>query len=154
LEALADEVNWRFATDAWKPMHFLVGHHKSATVHAFLAMAQVCVVSSLHDGMNLVAKEYIAAQEAGEGVLVLSQFAGAARELHDAIVINPYDTEQFADGLLAAVQMPPEERRARMANMQRLVEENNIYRWAASFITELAAARITKPETYGNSEPS
>jgi trehalose 6-phosphate synthase len=146
LEALADEVNWRHATDTWKPLRFQVAHHNAATVHAYLAMARVCVVSSLHDGMNLVAKEYVAAQESGDGVLVISQFAGAARELYDGIVINPYDTEQFADALYAAVEMPDDERRPRMANMRRQVEENNIYRWAASFLTELSAARIGKLE--------
>jgi trehalose 6-phosphate synthase len=146
LEAMADEINWRFATDRWKPLRFLVGHHNSATVHAFLSMARLCIVSSLQDGMNLVAKEFVAAQGGGDGVLMISQFAGAARELNDGIVINPYDTEQFAEGILAALEMPVDERQERMASMHRLVEENNVYRWAAGFLSELAATRVGRTE--------
>jgi trehalose 6-phosphate synthase len=134
LESLADEINWRFRTDEWKPLHFLVGHHDAATVSTFMRMACVCVVSALHDGMNLVAKEYVAAREDGDGVLVLSEFAGAARELTDALIINPYDTEQFADALRYAVEMPETERRGRMERMRRVVQENNVYKWAAGML--------------------
>lgn len=141
LEALADEINWRFQTDTWKPIRFLVGHHDGPTVYTFMRMASVCIVSSLHDGMNLVAKEYVAAREEGDGVLILSEFAGAARELSDALIINPYDIEQFADAIRNAVEMEPAERQARMERMRRAVEENNIYCWAARFLTELAAGR-------------
>ncbi len=140
LEALADEINWKYQTNGWKPIHFLVAHHDAATVHAFLRMASMCIVSSLHDGMNLVAKEYVAAQDS-EGVLILSEFAGAARELADALIINPYDTEQFADAVRYGMEMDSAERRARMRRMRRTVEEHNIYRWAANFLTELAATR-------------
>ncbi|MGE0386824.1 MAG: trehalose-6-phosphate synthase [Gammaproteobacteria bacterium] len=139
LEALADEINWKYQTDGWRPLRFLATHHDADTVYAFMRMASVCIVSSLHDGMNLVAKEYVAARE--DGVLVLSEFAGAARELSDALVINPYDIEQFADAIRTAVEMPEGERRLRMGRMRRVVEENNIYRWAASFMSELAATR-------------
>src|SRR5581483_10175317 len=79
LEALADEINWKYETDGWRPIRFLASHHDGKTVHAFLHMASMCIVSSLHDGMNLVAKEYVEAQASGEGVLILSEFAGAAR---------------------------------------------------------------------------
>lgn len=149
LEALADEINWKFQTDCWKPIHFLVAHHDGPVVHAFLRMAAVCIVSSLHDGMNLVAKEYVAAQESGDGVLILSEFAGAARELSDALIINPYDTEQFADAIRFAVEMSQDERRVRMDRMRRVVEEHNVYRWAASFLTELAGARATESRGHG-----
>jgi len=141
LESLAEEINRKFQTENWKPIHFLAAHHDGPTVHAFLRMAAVCIVSSLHDGMNLVAKEYVAAQEACEGVLILSGFAGAARELSDALIINPYDTEQFADAIRSAIEMDAEERRRRMERMRRTVEEQNVYRWAANFLTELAATR-------------
>jgi trehalose 6-phosphate synthase len=141
LEALADEINWKYQTDGWRPIRLLAAHHEPRTVHAFLHMASMCVVSSLHDGMNLVAKEYVEAQAKGDGVLVLSEFAGAARELSDAIVINPYGTEQFAEAMRYGLEMKQEERRARMERMVRQVHENNVYRWAANFLGELSAAR-------------
>jgi len=150
LEALADEINWRFQTDTWRPIRFLVDHHDGPTVYTFMRMASICIVSSLQDGMNLVAKEYVAAKDDEEGVLILSEFAGAARELSDALIINPYDTEQFADAIREAVEIEPAERRARMGRMRRLVEEHNIYCWAAEFLTELAAARA--PVTTESSE--
>ena len=146
LETLADEINWRFRTDTWKPLHFLVAHHDAATVNAFMRTASLCVVSALHDGMNLVAKEYVAAREDGDGVLILSEFAGAARELSDALIINPYDTEQFADAIRYAIEMPAEERRSRMERMRRVVEENNVYRWAADLMTALAATSPVRPQ--------
>jgi trehalose 6-phosphate synthase len=137
MEALADSINWSCQTEEWKPIRFLVAHHDGPTVHAFLRMACVCVVSSLHDGMNLVAKEFVAAQEECEGVLVLSEFAGAARELSDAIIVNPYDTKEIADAIRRAVEMSPQERRERMGRMRTQVESHNIYRWAATFLSTL-----------------
>ena len=141
-EALVDEINWKHQTDDWKPIHFLATHHDVSTVHAFLCMASMCIVSSLHDGMNLVAKEYVAAKAGGDGMLILSEFAGAARELSDALIINPYDTEQFADAIRRGVEMGNSDRRERMGRMYRAVEEHNVYRWAAAFITRLAATRV------------
>ena len=138
IESLADEINWKLQTERWKPIRLLVSHHDAATVHAFLRMASICVVSSLHDGMNLVAKEYVSAREDGDGVLVLSEFAGAARDLPDALIVNPYDTGEFADALRQAVEMPPKERKERMGRMRAAVEERNIYRWAADLLTTLA----------------
>jgi trehalose 6-phosphate synthase len=146
LEALADEINWKYQTDNWKPIHFLVAHHDAQTVHAFLHMAPMCIVSSLHDGMNLVAKEYVAAQGHGNGVLVLSEFAGAARELADALIVNPYDIEQFADAIRQGLEMSADERRTRMRQLTRQVEEHNIYRWAARLLTQLAATQATGSE--------
>jgi trehalose 6-phosphate synthase len=141
LESMADEINWKHQSADWKPLQFLVAHHDAATVHAFLRMASVCIVSPLHDGMNLVSKEYIAAREDDDGVLILSEFAGAARELFDAVIINPYDTEQFADAIYRAVQMSPAEQRSRMERMRRIVEERNVYRWAAKLLSALSAER-------------
>lgn len=140
LEALADEINWQYQTDTWKPIRFLVAHHDPETVHAFLSMATMCVVSSLHDGMNLVAKEYVAAQAGGDGVLVLSAFAGAAGELVDALVVNPYDIEGFAEALRVGLEMDPAERRRRMQRLSSQVDQHNIYRWAANVLTALATA--------------
>ncbi len=145
LEAIADAVNWKFQTDGWKPIHFLVDHHEGPAVYAFLRMASVCIVSSLHDGMNLVAKEFVAAKGEGgdceDGVLVLSEFAGAARDLPEAIVINPYDTEEFAEAIHRAIAMDPRDRRQRMTRLRLRVEEFNIYRWAADFLTALTQAK-------------
>jgi len=152
LEALADEINWKYQTEDWKPIRFLIAHHDARTVHAFLRMAPMGIVSSLHDGMNLVAKEYVAAQTGGDGVLVLSEFAGAARELADALIVNPYDIEQFAEALRAGIEMDEAERKARMQRLARQVEEHNIYRWAASLLTELAATRAPGAETANSSK--
>lgn len=146
LEALADEINWKFRTDDWKPIHFLVGHHDADTVHAFMHIAQMCVVSSVHDGMNLVAKEYVASCDSSEGVLVLSEFAGAARELDGALLVNPHDIEEFAEALKRGIDMDPAERKARMQRMTRQVEEHNVYRWAAGFLTELGRTSPCRPD--------
>ncbi|HZZ82784.1 MAG TPA: trehalose-6-phosphate synthase, partial [Gemmataceae bacterium] len=143
LETMADEINWKYQTDDWKPVRFLVDHHDSSTVHDFMCLASICVVSSLHDGMNLVAKEYAMAKTDGNGVLILSEFAGAARELPDALIINPYDTEQFSDALRYAAEMDLQERAERMQRMRQAIEERNVYWWAGSFLTELCGTRIT-----------
>jgi trehalose 6-phosphate synthase len=145
LEALADEIDWKHQINGWKPIVVLIANHDAATVHAFLRMASMCIVSSLHDGMNLVAKEYVAAQAGGEGVLILSEFAGAAQELSDALIVNPYDTEGFAETIHDGITMDPVERRVRMQRMQTSVEQNNVYRWAARFVSELAARRPQEP---------
>ncbi|MGA8674829.1 MAG: trehalose-6-phosphate synthase, partial [Candidatus Acidiferrales bacterium] len=108
--------------------------------------ADLCLVTSLHDGMNLVAKEYVAAREDEDGVLILSQFTGAARELRDALLVNPYDIEQLAESIRRALEMPPEERHSRMQRMRAIVREHNVYRWAADLILELAEVRLDAPE--------
>jgi len=150
LEKMAADINTRFRTEGWEPIRMLVGQHEGPLVYAFFRMAEVCIVSSLHDGMNLVAKEYVAAQSEvdalaaesprGPGALVLSEFAGAARDLPEALIINPYDTEQFAAAIHQALVMDASERRARMTKMKERVEEFNIYRWAADFLSALAKA--------------
>lgn len=145
LESMADEINWKFQTESWKPVRLLIAHHNASSVHAFLSMADVCVISPLHDGMNLVAKEYVAAKPSGEGALILSEFAGAARELSEALLINPYDTEQFADTIQYALHMPADERTQRMLNMQSVVQDQNVYRWAANLLAALAATHSRPP---------
>ena len=138
VESLADEINWKLQTDRWKPIHMLVSHHDASSVYTFMRMASICIVSSLHDGMNLVAKEYVSAKEDNDGVLILSEFAGAARDLSDALIVNPYDTEAFAEALRQAVDMNPAERRERMTRMRAALNERNIHRWAADLLTALA----------------
>jgi trehalose 6-phosphate synthase len=140
LTAYAEAINHQFRTDAWEPIRLLVDQHDGPIVHAFLKLADVCVVSSLHDGMNLVSKEYVAARTDDRGVLILSEFAGAVRDLPDALVINPYDTEQFADAIRFAVEMPADEQQSRMERMRRKVAEQNIYRWAAKLFTAVTAS--------------
>lgn len=158
LEALADQINWKFQTDSWKPIVLLVDHHEGPIVHAFLSMASVCIVSSLHDGMNLVAKEFVAANaEAGErsdGVLVLSEFAGAARDLPEALIINPYDTENFAHAINQALEMEPAERQDRMRKLSQRVDEFNVYRWAAKFLSSITSAREKEAAALGASAVS
>ena len=109
----------------------------SVTLMALRRLARFCVVSSLHDGMNLVAKEYVASRFDEDGVLILSPFTGAALELTQALIVNPYSTEDFADSILKAVTMPKYERRMRMLNMRSTVRENNIYKWAAQLLVQL-----------------
>ncbi len=99
------------------------------------------MVTSLHDGMNLVAKEFVAAREDESGVLILSRFTGASHELVDALVVNPYDTGELADAIRHALEMSQQERSERMRRMRDLVRERNIYRWAANLIGELCAVR-------------
>jgi trehalose 6-phosphate synthase len=141
VEAEADRINWRFQTKEWKPIVFLKKHHSHEEINPFYGTADLCLVTSLHDGMNLVAKEYIGAQEGEAGVLILSQFTGAARELRDALIINPYNIEQMADAIRTALEMDPAEKKARMHGMRETVKERNIYRWAGDLISSLAQIR-------------
>jgi trehalose-6-phosphate synthase/uncharacterized membrane protein affecting hemolysin expression len=145
-EREAERINARFQAGKWKPIVFLKRHHNHREIEAFYRAAHVCLVTSLHDGMNLVAKEFVASRDDEHGVLILSAFTGASRELHDALIVNPYDTEALADAIRSALDMDPTERTARMQRMRRVVREHNIYRWAANFITELAEIRIEKGE--------
>ena len=135
LLALAEEINWRHATNTWKPIIFLNEHYDAEHVYALYRVATACVVSSLHDGMNLVAKEYIAARTDLRGALVLSRFTGAARELTDALLINPYDADGFAEALHQALTMSDEEQQRRMQRMRRHVADQNIYRWAGQLLS-------------------
>ncbi len=153
VEAEADRINWRFQTGKWKPIVFLNRHHSHKEIQRFYRTADICMVTSLHDGMNLVAKEFLAAREDEQGVLVLSQFTGAARELRDALIVNPYDVEQVADAIRFGLEMEPDDRQMRMQRMRKVVKENNVYRWAGNLITELSDIRVEKPshsEANGN----
>jgi len=149
VEEEAERINRRFRTGGWRPIVFLNRHHSHAEIQPYYREADVCLVTSLHDGMNLVAKEYIAARHDGQGALILSRFAGASHELADALVVNPYDTDELAHAIHTALTMPPEERKARMQRMRAVVQENNVYRWAGDLIGELAAIRLGQPEARG-----
>ena len=112
-------------------------HLSSVTLNALRRLARFCIVSSLDDGMNLVAKEFAAARSDEDGVLLLSEFAGAAAELPEALAVNPYDTSGFAAAIRQALEMPEEERRDRMRAMRETVRENNIYKWGADIVARL-----------------
>jgi alpha,alpha-trehalose-phosphate synthase [UDP-forming] len=145
-EAEADRINWRFQTNQWKPIVLLVRQHSHKEILPYYRAADLCLVTSLHDGMNLVAKEFVAARADERGVLILSCFTGAARELRDALQINPYDIDQTAEAIRAALEMSPEEKQMRMQRMRKLVRENNVYRWAGGLIGELCEVRLDSTE--------
>lgn len=144
IDELVERKNWKYSDGEWKPIIYMSRHFSSDEIRSYYKLADFCIVSSLHDGMNLVAKEYVATKSDLSGALILSQFTGAARELTDAILINPYSIEEFADAIKFAVEMPQDEKRRRMENMRKVVSENNVYKWAANIITELTA--IKKPQ--------
>ena len=137
INALAEEINWKHSTDEWNPIVVARRHLTLKEALALYRISDILLVSSLHDGMNLVSKEFVSSRTDEGGVLVLSRFTGAARELADAILINPYDREESADALFAALTMPAEERRRRMAKMREVIRINNIFRWAGKVISEL-----------------
>jgi len=141
VEALAARINARFESGSYRPVVLLHAHHEPPAVFRYYRAADVCYVSSLHDGMNLVAKEFIAAREDERGVLVLSKFTGAARELTEALIVNPYDLDEAADALHAAITMSPGEQAARMRAMRNLVAERNVYRWAGRMLVDGARTR-------------
>jgi alpha,alpha-trehalose-phosphate synthase [UDP-forming] len=142
VESEAERINWRFQTGKWRPIVFLERHHSHEEINRYYRAADLCLVTSLHDGMNLVAKEFLAARNDERGVLILSQFTGAARELRDALLINPYDTDQTAEAIRAALEMEPEEKQMRIHHMRKIIREHNIYRWAGSLVTELCELRL------------
>lgn len=141
LVEIVDRVNERFGTATWKPIVLQMRTFSSDEVRRYYAMADSALVTPLHDGMNLVAKEYAAACEDGDGVLVLSTFAGAAKELHGALLVNPYDTQQVAEAILRAIRMPLAERRARMQAMREQIASHSIYDWSEKLLTDLREIR-------------
>ncbi|MBL0143189.1 MAG: trehalose-6-phosphate synthase [Betaproteobacteria bacterium] len=141
VRASAQRINDRFASAGCKPIILKIEHHDAGSVYTHYRAADFCFVSSLHDGMNLVAKEFVATREDERGVLILSQFAGAARELPEALIVNPYDTEQCAAAVRDALAMPPDEQRARMRSMRALLMEFNVYRWAGRMLLDAARMR-------------
>src|SRR5216683_2121441 len=144
--AETERINARFQAGHWKPIVFLKRHHSHEEIARFYHAASLCMVTSLHDGMNLVAKEFIASRADNCGVLILSTFAGAALELTDSLLVNPYDVQQLAGAIHRALNMPADEQAARMQRMRDSVREHNVYRWAASLLSDLTEIRIDTPD--------
>jgi len=141
IESVAERINQRFGRDDYQPIILLRFHHEPPEVFRYFRAADVCYVSSLHDGMNLVAKEFVAARTDLKGVLVLSEFTGAARELTEALIVNPYDLEASSDALAAALVMPVEEQQDRMRSMRSILVQFNVYRWAGKMLVDAARLR-------------
>jgi trehalose 6-phosphate synthase/phosphatase len=144
VRSLAERINERFSRGSYQPVCLKVEHHEPEAINRYYRAADVCMVTSLHDGMNLVAKEYVASRDDERGVLLLSQFTGAAHELHEALIVNPYHIEQTADALFQALTMPDFEQRERMLSMRAMVSDFNVYRWAGRMLID--AARIRQRE--------
>ena len=151
---VVERINQRFRQGQYQPIILKLAHHEPPTVFRYYRAADVCYVSSLHDGMNLVAKEFVAARDDEAGVLVLSQFTGAARELTEALIVNPYDIDQASAALAAALVMPPQEQRERLRAMRALLAELNVYRWAGRMLTDAARLRQREQLTGRLSEGS
>ncbi len=144
VEAEANRINERFQRGRWRPIVFLNRQHTRQEVLRYYRAAHLCMVTSLHDGMNLVAKEFVAARQDERGVLILSRFTGAARDLRDAIIVNPYDVQSTGEAIAQALEMDVAEIRNRMRRMRRSVKEHNIYWWAGTLIGELCDLRLTR----------
>jgi trehalose 6-phosphate synthase len=141
VRTLVARINARFPNRRAPAIILLASHHDAHEIFEYYRAAELCFVSSLHDGMNLVAKEFIAARDDDAGVLLLSQFTGAARELPEALIVNPYDADQCAAALDAALTMPIRLQRARMRLMRGLIHEFNVYRWAGRMLLDAATVR-------------
>jgi trehalose-6-phosphate synthase len=137
IDGLVEQINWKYRSEKWKPIVLFRENLPPHTLLALRRMANFCIVSPLHDGMNLVAKEFVASRFDEDGVLILSPFAGSSRELTDALLVNPYATDHFADAIKMALEMPEAERQKRMKRMRAIVRENNIYKWASDIISDL-----------------
>jgi trehalose 6-phosphate synthase len=138
----SERINKRYGSPGYQPIHLLIRHHEHEAVTELFRAADVCMVTSLHDGMNLVCKEFVAARDDERGVLILSSFAGAAREMTEALIVNPYHAEECADGLHKALTMPEPEQRERMASLRMTVREFNVYRWAGRMLTDAGRWRM------------
>jgi len=147
VENEANRINERFKRGKWRPIVLLNRQHSHEEVRRYYRVAHLCMVTSLHDGMNLVAKEYVAARADERGVLILSLFTGAARDLQDAIIVNPYDTEATGEAIAQALEMDINEVVDRMQRMRRSVKEHNIYWWAGSLIGDLCDLRLGRDST-------
>ena len=141
ISRLVEEINWKYESAHWKPIIFLRKHHSQKILRAAFRMADFCIVSALHDGMNLVAKEFVSSRPDEDGVLILSRFTGAAYELTDALLVNPHDIDELAEAMKKAIEMPREEKQARMRRMREVISEHNIYSWVFSVACELVKLR-------------
>jgi trehalose 6-phosphate synthase len=138
VENEAIRINLRFKAKNWKAILLLKRHHSHEEIFPFYSSADFCLVTSLHDGMNLVAKEFVASRNQNDGTLILSRFAGASQELQGAIIINPYDIEKSADAIKSALEMTKEEQNQRMMQMRMVIVRHNIYSWAATLLRTMA----------------
>lgn len=145
LDKLVEEINWKWNDGSWRPIIFLKEHHSQPELMALHRLADFCLVTSLHDGLNLVAKEYVSSRFDGDGMLILSQFTGAARELTDALLVNPFAVSEIAEAIRSALEMPPADRTRRMRRMQAAVANNNVYRWAGKIISALLRFDFPEP---------
>jgi len=139
---VTERINQRFGRPGYQPVHLLATHHEHDAVTELFRAADICVVTSLHDGMNLVCKEFVATRDDLQGVLILSRFAGAARELAEALIVNPYHVEETADALHRAATMPVAEQRERMASLRSTVREFNVFRWAGRMLADAGRWRL------------
>jgi trehalose-6-phosphate synthase len=155
VEAMVEQINARFETPNWRPVILIERQCNHREVTAWYRVADICLVTSLHDGMNLVAKEYLATRADEDGVLVLSKFTGAAVELRDALIVNPYDIDGVAEAIHRGLEMPRGERQLRVQRMRRHIMEHNVYRWAANVLGDLRELRIEAIEitNSGRHEP-
>ena len=144
INALVEQINWRHSTDSWHPIILVRRHLSFAELMAFYRIGDICIVSSLHDGMNLVAKEFVSSRCDELGMLVLSQFTGAARELEDTVLINPYDRQESSEAIYKALQLNQKERKEIMRKLRQVVEKNNIFRWAGKILSELLRFEFTE----------
>jgi len=149
IEKLVRQINRKYrkwSHRPWHPILFVKNHFPQNRLVALHRLAHFCVVSSLHDGMNLVAKEFVASRFDEDRVLILSDFAGSSRELTDAIVVNPFSEEEMMEAIRQAIEMPPDDRRKRMRKMRDVVAQNNSYRWAGKIVSTLLKFGFTAPE--------
>jgi len=142
LQELSEQINKRFGRPGYQPVRLLATHHDHKAVTELYRASDVCLVTSLHDGMNVVCKEFVAARDDERGVLILSCFAGAAREMTEALIVNSYDVEDCADALQQALTMPELEQRERMASLRMTVREFNVYRWAGRMLSDAGRWRL------------
>lgn len=160
VEETVERINLRYQTTRWKPVILIERQCSHDEVNRWYRASDLCLVTSLHDGMNLVAKEYVAARDDADGVLVLSKFTGAAVELRDALIVNPYDIAGVADAIHTGLEMNRADRRQRMRRMRRYVMEHNIYRWAARVLGDVRDVRleaedqVQMPRAEPGSEPA
>ena len=137
VEQEVERINAQFRQKSWKPLLLLKRHHHQEEIQVFYKLANLCLVTSLHDGMNVVAKEFIAARDDEKGVLILSQYTGASRELKDALIVNPYNGEQTAEAIKTALEMKLSEQQKRIRLMREVIKNHNVYRWSAELLRTL-----------------
>jgi trehalose 6-phosphate synthase len=137
IDSLVDEINWKWSTASWRPIVYLKQQHSPLQMMSLHHLASFCMVTSLDDGMNLVAKEFVASRWDGDGVLILSRFTGAARELTSAVLVNPFAVDEVAAAIRQAVDMPEDDRRKRFHTMRAALAVNNVYGWAGKLLSAL-----------------